>query len=818
MALAVGADLDYVKVRDVSGDVLILAAELAAQVLRPGFEVLNHLKGRDLVGVHYEPLYRFYPMEQDYCYVVTGDFVSTEEGTGVVHIAPAFGADDMEVGKAHGLPLIMTIQGNGAFRPEVTPWAGVFVKDADPAIQAELASRGLLYKAGVYEHTYPFCWRCDSPLLYFAKETWFVRTSAYRDQLVGINQQINWYPEHIKDGRFGNWLENNVDWALGRERYWATPIPIWKSDAPGSTYMECIGSIAELEARVGHPLADLDLHRPYVDNLTWPAPDGGVMRRVKEVCDVWFDSGSMPLAQWHYPFENHEAWERQQQADYICEAIDQTRGWFYTLHAVSTLLFDRPAFKNVICLGHILAEDGSKMSKSKGNVVNPWDVFNVHGADATRWYMYTASPPGNSRRFSVNLVGETVRRFLNTLWNTYSFFVTYANLSEGRVARGGESASAGESENLLDRWVRSECNRLVRDVTFAMENYDVIGATRPVAEFVDNLSNWYVRLSRRRFWEGDPGAVQTLYDVLVTVAQLLAPAAPFVAEEIYQNLVVRVDATAPDSVHLSRWPTVVEAQLDEALNAAMAMVQRVTSLGHAARQSANLKVRQPLAQVVVRTRNAEEEAALRRLQQYVLDELNVKEMLFTHASGDLVDVTVFAYPKQLGQKYGKGYPQIKAAMSKLDQLELATLFQAGQSAPVLVGEEVYLVAPEDVEVRMAPRAGFSVAEAGGYLVAVTTELTQSLIQEGYARELVRRIQQLRKDANLEISDRIVTYIADSDLVHEVLVHYGAYVREETLTVELVHLHAAQGQELPAHLPQASFELGDRNVTVAIGKK
>ena len=351
-----------------------------------------------------------------------------------------------------------------------------------------------------------------------------------------------------------------------------------------------------------------------------------------------------------------------------------------------------------------------------------------------------------------------------------------------------------------------------------MENYDVIGATRPVAEFVDNLSNWYVRLSRRRFWDGDPAAVQTLYDVLVTVAQLLAPATPFVAEELYQNLVVRLDTNAPDSVHLSRWPTVNEAALDEGLNSAMAMVQRVTSLGHAARQSANLKVRQPLAQVVVRTRNAEEESALRRLQQYVLDELNVKEMLFTHASGDLVDVSVFPYPKQLGQKYGKGYPLIRAAMSKMDQLELASLLQAGQAAPIVAEGQTYLVAPEDVEVRMTPRAGFSVAEAGGYLVAVTTELTQSLIQEGYARELVRRIQQLRKDANLEISDRIVTYIADSDLVHEVLVHYGAYVREETLTVELVHLHATQGQNLPSHLPQASFELGDRNVTVAIAKK
>ncbi|MBP8293199.1 MAG: isoleucine--tRNA ligase, partial [Caldilineaceae bacterium] len=652
VALAVGADLEYVRVRDVSGDVLILAADLAERVLRPGYAVLDRMKGRDLAGIHYEPLYTFYPVEQDYAYVVTGDFVSTEDGSGIVHIAPAFGADDMEVGKKHGLPVLMTVGLDGAFKPEVTPWAGVFVKTADPAIQAELASRGLLYKAGAYEHTYPFCWRCDSPLLYMAKETWYIRTSQYRDRLVAVNQGINWYPEHIKDGRFGNWLENNVDWALGRDRYWGTPLPIWQSDAPGSSYAECIGSVAELEAKVGRKLENPDLHRPYVDDLTWPAPDGGVMRRVKEVADAWYDSGSMPVAQWHYPFENQEVWERQKQADYICEAIDQTRGWFYTLHAVSTLLFDRSAYKNVICLGHILAEDGSKMSKSKGNIVNPWDVFNTHGADATRWYMYTASPPGNSRRFSLNLVGETVRRFLNTLWNTYSFFVTYANLGDYEIKRLGDSAEApnlsiSQSPNLLDHWVLSELNRLVRDVTFACDNYDVLGLTRPIAEFVDNVSNWYVRLSRRRFWDGDPAALQTLYEVLVTVAKLLAPTTPFVAEEIYQNLVVNGTrggangvgkgrgagqspdlsiAQSPDSVHLAQWPQVDSAAIDEQLSADMAMVQRVTSLGHAARQNANLKVRQPLAQVVVAARTMEEEAALRRLQQFVLDELNVKEL------------------------------------------------------------------------------------------------------------------------------------------------------------------------------------------------
>ena len=818
VALAVGAEIDYVRVRDAGGDLLLLAADLAERVLRPGFEVLDRMKGQDLVGLHYEPLYTFYPIDQDYAYVVAGDFVSTEDGSGIVHIAPAFGADDLEIGKKYGLPVLLTIDGSGAFRPEVTPWAGLFVKEADPAIQEELASRGLLYKAGTYEHAYPFCWRCDSPLLYTARETWYIRTSAYRDRLVATNQQINWYPEHIKNGRFGNWLENNVDWALGRERYWATPIPIWRSDAPGSSYMECIGSIAELEQRVGHSLANLDLHRPYVDEVTWPAPDGGTMRRIKEVADVWFDSGAMPVAQWHYPFENQAVWARQAQADYICEAIDQTRGWFYTLHALSTLLFDRPAFKNVLSPGHILAEDGSKMSKSKGNVVSPWEVFNTHGADATRWYMYTASPPGNSRRFSVNLVGETVRRFLNTLWNTYSFFVTYANLSEWRLAVG-QAPDGTLAFHLLDRWAYSELNRLVREVTEAMEHYDVLGATRPIADFVESLSNWYVRLSRRRFWDGDPAALQTLYDVLVTVAHLLAPATPFLAEAIYQNLVVGVSTAAlPDSVHLARWPQVHAEAVDEQLSADMALVQRVASLGHAARQNANLKVRQPLAQVVVRTRTAEEEAALRRMQQLLLDELNVKSLNFTHASGDLIDVVVFPYPKQLGQKYGKGYPKIRQALSSLEQAELAARFQAGETVEISAEGETDGVAPEDVEVRVTPRAGFSVAQEAGYLVAVTTELDQTLLQEGSARELVRRIQQLRKDAGLEISDRIVVYVATTALLHDILAHFGSYVREETLCVELVQLHLEAGDELPEGLPQTQFELEETTIRVAIGKK
>jgi isoleucyl-tRNA synthetase len=821
VALAIGEKISYVKVKDVSGDILYLAAARAEAALKPGYEVLATLSASELLGLHYEPLYQFYPVEQDYAYVVSSDHVSTDDGTGIVHIAPAFGAEDMAVGRANKLPLIMTIDLAGKFKPEVT-WAGLFVKDADPLIEQELASRGLLYRSGTIEHTYPFCWRCGTPLLYIAKQTWYIRTSAHKDELVALNQQINWVPEHVKDGRFGGWLENNIDWALGRDRYWGTPLPVWKSDAPGSTYMECIGSREELSQKTGRDLSDLDLHRPYVDAITWPAPDGGTMRRVPEVIDVWFDSGAMPVAQYHYPFENQAVWQEQQQADYICEAVDQTRGWFYSLHAVSTLLFDRPAFKNVICLGHILAEDGSKMSKSKGNVVNPWEVFDIHGADATRWNMYTASPPGNSRRFSVNLVGETVRKFMNTLWNTYSFFVTYANLGDTEIKRVGDfvvsaqsndsaNLSISQSLNLLDKWVLSELNKLVRDVTAAYESYDVLGATRPVADFVDSVSNWYVRLSRRRFWEGDPTALSVLYEVLVKVSQLIAPATPFIAEEIYQNLVTR-NNPALASVHLSRWPAANEALIDAQLSDDMALVQKVTSLGHAARQNANLKVRQPLAQVVVRTRNAEERASLERLSGLVLDELNVKALTFADAAGDLVDVVVFPFPKQLGQKYGKGYPVIRKLLSELDQLEVAGKFQAGETVTVEADGASYAIAPEDVEVRSTPRAGFSVAQDGGYLVAITTTLTPELEQEGNARELVRRIQQLRKDAGLEISDRITLYVSDSPLTAGLLATYGDYVQEETLTVELVR------NGVPGDLPQASFALGESDVTVALQKK
>ncbi len=816
-ALAVGENIDYLKVKDASGAHLYVAKERAEAVLEPGYELLSALKGADLVGIEYEPLFRFGPpVEEKFAYVIAADFVSTADGTGIVHVAPAFGADDLAVGQAHNLPVFHTVDASGKFKPEVAPWAGLFVKDADPRISADLQERGLLYRETTYEHSYPFCWRCETPLIYWAKETWYLRTSQFKDRLVALNDTINWVPDHIRGGRFGRWLENNVDWALGRDRYWATPIPIWKSDAPGSGYMECIGSVAELAEKCGRDLDGLDLHRPHVDDITWPAPDGGTMRRVSELCDVWFDSGAMPVAQWHYPFANRDEWETYKQADYICEAIDQTRGWFYTLHAVSTLLFDRPAFKNVICLGHILAEDGSKMSKSRGNVVNPWQVFAEHGADATRWYMYTAGPPGNARRFSGNLVAEVKRRFLNTLWNTYSFFVVYANLQnvDGAPAANVNGSAASADAALQDRWLLSELDRLVRDVTAAYEAYDVTAATRPIADFVDQLSNWYVRLNRRRFWDGDAAALSTLRSTLVTVSKLLAPAMPFISEEIYQNLVAGVEPGAPDSVHLAAWPGFDESAIDDRLHADMALAQKITTLGRAARESAALKVRQPLQRVVVRARSQEENAALERVRDLLLSELNVKELAFADEAGELVELTVFPLPRQLGQKYGPGYPVIRSRFAEMDQRDLAAQLEAGQTVTVADGDREYVVSAEDVEVRRTPRAGLAVAEDGGYLVAVTATLTPELELEGRARELVRRIQQLRKDSDLDITDRITLTLSDSPLVAKLLSVYESYVLEETLTLELA---LTDGTAQPRDAATVTFPLGDEEVTVGLKK-
>jgi isoleucyl-tRNA synthetase len=796
VAVAAGADVTYVTVErtlaDGSQEKLILAEALLEKVFGDEeVRIVNRLKGRQLKGKSYHPLFTFLPTEKKAHYVVLGDFVTTEDGSGLVHIAPAFGADDMQVAIEHDLPILTTVAADGTFISEVQPWAGLFVKDADPSITRNLRDRGLLFKEGTYVHTYPFCWRCGTPLLYYARLTWYIRTSQFKDRMVELNDQINWYPEHIRKGRFGNWLENNVDWALGRERYWGTPLPVWECES--CHHQDCVGSIAELSERSGKSLADADLHRPYVDEITLTCGKcGGRMRRVPELIDVWFDSGSMPVSQWHYPFENLDSFKNQFPADFICEAVDQTRGWFYSLHAISTLLFDTNSFKNVICLGLILDGDGQKMSKSRGNVTTPWSVIDQHGADAMRWYLYTASPPGQERRFSADLVGEVLRNFTLTLWNTYSFFVTYANLD------GWTPGLQDKVEySPLDKWIRSTLHTLIRDVTKALENYDVLGATRPVQEFVEQLSNWYLRRSRRRFWksesDGDKNAAySTLYECLVALSKLLAPTMPFIADELYLNLVGSAQKDAAESVHLAAWPEYDASVIDEKLNTEMNLVMRLTSLGHAARNKANRKVRQPLSEVAFSVGSLEEERVVKSYTDLLAEELNVKHVRLLNAAGEAVSYSLNPLPKQLGQKYGSLFPQIRKEILAFDAEKTALKLLAGENLEINVGGNTLQILPEEVEVRLQAREGYAVASEGAYLAALVTELTPELVAEGLAREFVRRVQDARKAADLDIADRIRLYYTATLTLQLAVESYRDYIMAETLTTDLLNGEPPEG--------------------------
>ncbi|MCS6889096.1 MAG: isoleucine--tRNA ligase [Chloroflexus sp.] len=819
VALAVKHDAEYVEVEH-NGERLVMAAALANQVLpAESFTVLRRFRGNDLVGLRYEPLFRGVPgagdtVDWETAYrVIADEIVSLDDGTGIVHIAPAYG--DLEVGRKHGLPTLFSVGLDGRVLPEFSElgFAGKFFKEADPDITRNLKTRGLLLRSGRVRHYYPFCWRCSTPLLYYAKRSWYIRTTAFKADLVANNQQIHWVPEHIRDGRFGNWLENNIDWAISRERYWGTPIPIW-TNADGS-HMVCIGSLAELEAKVGRSLRDLDLHRPYIDEVVWEDPEHGLMRRIPDVADCWFDSGSMPVAQWHYPFENRDVFEMAHPADYICEAVDQTRGWFYTLHAVSTLLFDRPAFKNVICLGHILDKDGQKMSKSRGNVIEPQEVISAYGVDALRWYLFTAAPPGNARRFSMDLVSESMRKFLLTLWNTYAFFVTYANLdrwqpNSGRVAE----------LQPIDRWALAALNQLVQKTTDAFEEYDVYTAANAIEHFVDELSNWYVRRNRRRFWKSESdadkeAAYQTLYTCLVTVAKLAAPFTPFVSEVIYRNLVAEHDASAPESVHLARWPQVDRSLLDEQLVADTEALLAAVSLGRAARKQANLKVRQPLSELWLRASTPALLNGVRRFEAELRDELNVKAVRYLDANSAVVEYRLKPNLRLVGKKFGKLVPALTAALRDLSgdaARAVAQAVEAGQPVRLPVdGQELELLA-EEVLVESSAPEGYAVAEADGMLVALNTTVTEELRLEGAARDLVRYVQDARKSAGLAISDRIQLFLSsvdEADLLAATLAKHGDYVKNETLAVELT-----VGTP-PAAAYTETDEFGDGTVTVGI---
>jgi isoleucyl-tRNA synthetase len=819
VAVAAGKDIMYVKVErevpnagDHTTEKLILAEAMLEKVFgEEKVTVLERFKGKQLKGKRYQPLFTFLPVDKPAHFVVLGDFVTTDDGSGLVHIAPAFGADDMNVAVQEDLPVLMTVKPDGTFIREVDHWAGRYVKDADPLIIDHLAARGLLFKVEQHTHSYPFCWRCGTPLLYYARSTWYIRTSQKKDRLVALNNEINWYPEHIKNGRFGNWLENNIDWALGRERFWGTPLPVWQCDDCGM--QTCVGSMDELSKLVGHDLTGLELHRPYVDEVIFDCPTcHGKMKRVPELIDVWFDSGSMPIAQWHYPFENVEEFKEQFPADYICEAVDQTRGWFYSLHAISTLVFDQKCFKNVICLGLILDENGQKMSKSRKNVVDPWEVIEKNGADATRWYLYTASPPGQERRFSSNLVSEVIRTFMLTLWNTYSFFVTYANLDQWQP----DAQRKDIEYSPLDQWIRSELHALVRDVTKAFESYDVINATRPIEVFVDQLSNWYLRRSRRRFWksesDGDKyAAYATLYEALITVSKLIAPSMPFMAETLYQNLVRSVDPNAELSVHLTNWPAYDEKIIDAPLNHEMEVVMKLVSLGHAARNKSGIKVRQPLAEVAFAQSASDDPRIIKRYADLIEDELNVKKVRLLSAANEAVAYELLPLPKQLGQRFKGDFPKVKEAILKLDAEKVAGAVSKGESFPVSVGGKELTINPDEVEIHVQAKEGFEVAGEGAYLAALVTTLSEELVNEGLVREFIRRIQESRKQAGFEIADRIVLSYSASEKLGKAVEQYRDYVMNETLAVQM------NAKDNPGTLPNASDEFDGEQVTIWLEK-
>jgi isoleucyl-tRNA synthetase len=787
-AVAAGAEIEYVRAR-LGEDVFVLARDRLEHVLGEEAEVLAHFPGEAIAGTSYEPPFDYIT---DYGprghTVLLADFVTTDEGTGLVHTAIAFGEDDFKLGEQYGITLQNPVDLRGRFDERITDFQGQFVKDADPAIVEALEAKGKLLRSEAYLHSYPHCWRCDTPLLYYAKASWYVKTTEVRDRMLAANEEIGWHPEHIKHGRFGKWLEGNVDWALSRDRYWGTPLPIWECDQNDCDERFCAGSISELREK-GAEVPD-DLHRPYIDDASYACErEGcdGTMRRVASVIDTWFDSGSMPWAQYHYPFENEELFKERFPADFICEAIDQTRGWFYTLLAESVLLFDTSSYRNVVCLGLILDPEGQKMSKSRGNVVEPWDVIARHGADAFRWYYFASQQPWAGYRFSVDTVGDAVRHFLLTLWNTYSFWVLYAN-AEGfepkRLAEAWRSGKRGEgSAGELDRWALSRLQRTIAEVREQMDGFDCTTAAGVIADYSEELSNWYVRLSRRRFWDGEEAAFATLRHCLITVATLLAPFTPFLADEIYTNLAVGTDEEGfrdcPDSVHLCDFPEVDESLIDDQLEAGMEAVRRTVELGRAARAQAKVKLRQPLRKAVVVASDAER-AAIERLAEVVASELNVKELDFVQTEAELVSYRVKPNYRALGPRFGKNMPQVAAAVEALDAAAVADALERGEDVGISVDGKDHTLSADDVNLVMEPLEGYQVEAEAGHAVALELDLDDELRREGLAREVVRAVQEARKQAGLEVSDRIALALGGDEELLAAAREHEAYIAGETL--------------------------------------
>jgi isoleucyl-tRNA synthetase len=764
-AVAVDPELTYVK----TDEGYIVAEPLLERVLGEDARVVERFKGSELVGLRYEPPFGFIagaeygPRGHT---VLPADFVTAEEGTGLVHTAIAFGEDDFRLGEQQGLNVINPVRLDGTYDERIGRWAGQKVKDADAGLVEDLRTRGRLLRAETYEHSYPHCWRCGTALLYYAKPSWYIATSQIKDRLLEANESVNWHPEHVKHGRFGNWLEGNVDWALSRERYWGTPLPIWRCE---KDHVTAIGSLSELAELSGTKLEDP--HRPFVDEVTFPCPEcGEPMKRVPEVIDVWFDSGAMPFAQYHAPHEGEQQFEQRFPADFICEALDQTRGWFYSLLAVSTLLFDRSSYRNVVCLGLLLDEEGRKMSKSLGNVVEPWDVLDRFGADAFRWYFFTSKQPWDGYRFSMSTIEEAVKEFLLQLWSTYYFYVLYAN------AGGIERTPAPAADNDLDRWVLSRLQVAVDVVRARLDEYDATSAGREISDFVEDLSNWYVRQSRRRFWDADPSAFAVLRTCLVTVAQLLAPFCPFVADEIYDNL----DGSEP-SVHLTNFPE--PRARDQELEDAMAIARQAVRLGLAARAQAGIKVRQPLHAAVVVAIGREREA-IERLASLVRQELNVRELRFVSEADELGQVEVKPNYRTLGPRFGKQMPTAAAAVAGLDPSSVTAALHAGGNVAISVNGRDHELSAEDLLISMKPLEGYQVEREGSHAVALELQIDEGLRAEGWAREIVHAIQAARRDAGLDVSDRIVLTLGGDPELLDAAREHEPYVAGETLAVEV----------------------------------
>ena len=780
LALCVNPVEDYVKVRTGDGYTYYIAQALADTVLGGDYEVLENYKGRDLEYKEYEPLYGCsVPLSEKQhkkaYYVVCDTYVTLTDGTGIVHIAPAFGEDDANVGRRYDLPFVQLVDAKGDMTGE-TPFAGTFVKDADPLVLKDLESRGLLFSAPAFEHSYPHCWRCGTPLIYYARESWFIKMTAVKEDLIRNNNTINWVPDSIGKGRFGDWLENIQDWGISRNRYWGTPLNIWECECG---HQHSIGSIEELKAMSDNCPEDIELHRPYIDNVNIKCPKcGRLMKRVPEVIDCWFDSGAMPFAQHHYPFENKELFESQFPAQFISEAVDQTRGWFYSLLAESTLLFNKAPYENVVVMGLVLDENGQKMSKSKGNAVDPFDTLAAHGADAIRWFFYTCSAPWLPKRYQDKAVTEGQRKFMGTLWNTYAFWVLYANIDNFDATK---HTLDYDKLPVMDKWLLSKMNSMVKCVDDNLMNYQIPEAARSLQEFVDDMSNWYVRRSRERFWakgmEQDKiNAYMTLYTALVTAAKAAAPMIPFMTEQIYQNIVRKIDADAPESIHLCDFPEVKEAWIDTSLEQDMDEVLKAVVMGRAARNAANIKNRQPIAQMYIKADHALSEFYVKIIE----DELNVKKVAF---SDDVRAFTSYSFKPQLktvGPKYGKLLGQIRQALGEIDgSAAMDTLNESGALTFDFGGQEVVLTR-DDLLIDVSQKDGYVTEEDNYLTVVLDTNLTPELVEEGFVREIISKIQTMRKEAGFEVMDHIAVYQDDNDRIAGLLKANADEIKAEVM--------------------------------------